>query len=353
MTDRVHDQPLTLSAYAILDEQGDQAQHYRDALGLFRRAEALGIEGVWVRQFHLTDGRRGGLPSPFVFLAALAGATSRLRLGTAAITLPLETPIRVAEDAAVLDAVSGGRVELGLANGGYQPGVPELLGQTVPADPADRRAAYLARVSEVLEALDGADLADGGPWLNPAAPGLTSRVWEATLSAPSGFDAAVRGHGVLLGTTQTTPAEETARAYYSGLEQRAAAHPDEAPTVPRVGLATLVYPSRDRETALAEAAAGIEEKYAWGRSFLPPATTLAEKAAAINLHYGTSEQIAESILAQPALPFATQLMVQTELFYDTYAHRAEALEQFTAEIAPALGWTAPAPVRSTTTGAAA
>ncbi|WP_375388132.1 LLM class flavin-dependent oxidoreductase [uncultured Amnibacterium sp.] len=339
MTDRVHDQPLILSSYAIVDERGDQARNYRDAIGLFRRAEQLGVEGVWVRQFHLTDGGRGGLPSPFVLLAALAGATTRLRLGTAAITLPLETPLRVAEDAAVLDAVSGGRVELGLANGGYQPGVPELLGHPAAADPGERRAAYLARIDEVLDALAGRPLAAGGLRLNPAAPGLTDRVWEATLSAPSGFAAGSRGHGVLLGTTQTTPAEVTARAYYVGLEQCAADRSGGSGTVPRVGLATLIYPAASREAALAEAGPGIEEKYAWGRDFLPAATTLAEKAAAINLHHGTSEQITESILAQPALPYATQLMVQTELFYDTYAHRADALEQFTTEIAPALGWT--------------
>jgi hypothetical protein len=44
-----------------------------------------------------------------------------------------------------------------------------------------------------------------------------------------------------------------------------------------------------------EVRAGIEEKYEWGQAFLPPATTLAEKAAAICLHYGTAEQITESM----------------------------------------------------------
>jgi len=80
----------------------------------------------------------------------------------------------------------------------------------------------------------------------------------------------------------------------------------------------------------------------WGRAFLPPATTLAEKAASICLHYGTAEQITESILAQPWFPYATQLMVQTELFFASYAARADALELFTRDVAPALGWTAAA-----------
>jgi alkanesulfonate monooxygenase SsuD/methylene tetrahydromethanopterin reductase-like flavin-dependent oxidoreductase (luciferase family) len=339
MTARENDEPLTLSAYAILNEAGDQARNYHDALGLFGHAERLGMEGLWVRQFHL---RRpgpgpqsvpgGGLPSPFVFLAWLAARTSRLRLGTAAVTLPLESPLRVAEDAAVLDALSSGRAELGVANGGGAPGLAELFRGTASAD---RRGTYQTDLTRLEDALDGARLNASGVQLNPPCPGLSGRIWEATLTDQSGYDTGARGHGVLIGTTQTVPAEVTARAYYSGLSRYA----DEfGPRPPRVGLATLIYPAKDRETALREAQAGIEEKYEWGRSFLPPATTLAEKAASICLHYGTAEQITESILAQPWFRYATQLMVQTELFYASYAQRAEALDLFTREVAPALGW---------------
>jgi alkanesulfonate monooxygenase SsuD/methylene tetrahydromethanopterin reductase-like flavin-dependent oxidoreductase (luciferase family) len=340
MTVREHDEPLTLAAYAILNEPGDQARNYHEALELFGRAERLGVEGLWVRQFHLRrpgpgtqSAPAGGLPSPFVFLAWLAARTSRLRLGTGAVTLPLESPLRVAEDAAVLDALSGGRVELGVANGGSAPGLAELFRGTDA--PAGRREAYQAVLARLADALGGARLDTAGARLNPPSPGLADRIWEATLTDQSGYDTGARGHGVLIGTTQTVPAEVTARAYYRGLERYRAEH---GPRAPRVGLATLIYPAKDRETALREAGAGIEEKYEWGRSFLPPATTLAEKAASIGLHYGTTEQIAGSIGAQPWFGYATQLMVQTELFYASYAHRAEALEEFTREVAPALGW---------------
>jgi alkanesulfonate monooxygenase SsuD/methylene tetrahydromethanopterin reductase-like flavin-dependent oxidoreductase (luciferase family) len=310
---------LSVFCYAILNEEGDQAANYRGALGLFESAEKLGVEGVWVRQFHL----RPGLPSPLVFLSWLAARTTRLRLGTGVVTLPLENPVRVAEDAAVLDALSDGRLELGVANGGGAPGLADVFRGT-PATKAD----YLDGLSRLIEVLDGEPL--NGGRLNPPAPGLSARIWEATLTEQSGYQTGARGHGVLIGTTQTVPAEVTARAYYRGLEQH-------GPAAPRVGLATLIYPAKDRETALREARDGIEEKYAWGKDFLPSASTLAEKAAAINLHYGTAEQITESILAQSALPYATQLMVQTELFYTSYAHRADALELFVREVAPALG----------------
>lgn len=347
MTGRVHDEPLTLAAYAIVNEPGDQARNYHEALGLFEHAERLGIEGLWVRQFHLRRPERGGgLPSPFVFLAWLAARTRRLRLGTAAVTLPLESPLRVAEDAAVLDALSGGRTELGVANGGAAPGLAELFrggsraggagGGAGTGDPDGRRAAYLTHLMRLADALDGAMLDDAGARLNPPSPGLSDRIWEATLSERSGYDTGTRGHGVLIGTTQTVPAEVTARAYFRGLERFTDSTGRHRP--PRLGLATLIYPAKDRATALREARAGIEEKYEWGRTFLPPASTLAEKAASICLHYGTAEQITESILAQPWFPYATQLMVQTELFYPSYAQRADALELFTREVAPALGW---------------
>jgi alkanesulfonate monooxygenase SsuD/methylene tetrahydromethanopterin reductase-like flavin-dependent oxidoreductase (luciferase family) len=343
MTARENDEPLTLAAYAILNEACDQARNYHDALGLFAHAEQLGVEGLWVRQFHLRrpstgthPAAGGGLPSPFVFLAWLAARTSRLRLGTAAVTLPLESPLRVAEDAAVLDALSRGRVELGVANGGAAPGLAELFRSVASgADAASRRATYQADLKRLADALAGAPLNDSGARLNPPSPGLADRIWEATLTAQSGYDTGARGNGVLIGTTQTVPAEITAQAYYRGLELY---ETKAAPRPPRVGLATLIYPARDRETALREARAGIEEKYAWGRAFLPPASTLAEKAASIGLHYGTADQIAESITTQSWFRYATQLMVQTELFYASYAHRADALELFVREVAPALGW---------------
>jgi alkanesulfonate monooxygenase SsuD/methylene tetrahydromethanopterin reductase-like flavin-dependent oxidoreductase (luciferase family) len=108
--------PLRLGFLTHLHGAGEPRQLFRDYVELFVAGEELGFDSGWVAQHHF-DASAGGLPSPFPFLAAVAERTSRIRLGTAVVTLPLEDPIRVAEDAAVLDALSCGRVELGVGSG--------------------------------------------------------------------------------------------------------------------------------------------------------------------------------------------------------------------------------------------
>src|SRR5579864_8684277 len=103
--------PFRLGVFTRLVEQVSAGELYGHALELIERAERLGFDTAWVAQHHAR--KDGGLPSPFVFLGAAAVRTSRLRLATGIITLPIEQPLRLAEDAAVLDILSGGRFELG------------------------------------------------------------------------------------------------------------------------------------------------------------------------------------------------------------------------------------------------
>jgi alkanesulfonate monooxygenase SsuD/methylene tetrahydromethanopterin reductase-like flavin-dependent oxidoreductase (luciferase family) len=77
-------------------------------------AEELGYDGITLTEHHLPSMT---CPSPHLLLAAAAGVTSRIRLGTAVTTLPLYNPVRVAEEAGTLDLLSGGRFELGLGKG--------------------------------------------------------------------------------------------------------------------------------------------------------------------------------------------------------------------------------------------
>jgi alkanesulfonate monooxygenase SsuD/methylene tetrahydromethanopterin reductase-like flavin-dependent oxidoreductase (luciferase family) len=118
------------------------AEVYEENLSLAVEAEELGFESVWLSEHHLTDD--GYLPSLFPALAAIAARTSRVRLGTAMLLASLVHPLRLAEDAAVTDLLSGGRLELGLAPG-YREKEFEALG--VP------RAERGSRTEETVEIL--------------------------------------------------------------------------------------------------------------------------------------------------------------------------------------------------------
>src|SRR5205823_4256477 len=108
--------PFRLGFFTRLVDDVAPAELYARGLSLFETAEQAGFDTGWVAQHHAR--RDGGLPSPLVFLTAAAARTTHLRLATGIVTLPLENPVRLVEDAAVLDILSGGRLELGFGTGG-------------------------------------------------------------------------------------------------------------------------------------------------------------------------------------------------------------------------------------------
>jgi alkanesulfonate monooxygenase SsuD/methylene tetrahydromethanopterin reductase-like flavin-dependent oxidoreductase (luciferase family) len=88
---------------------------YRDHLEEAVLAAELGFDCVWVSEHHFSPDCWN--PAPFAFLGAIAARTERVRIGTYVLLLPLHNPVRVAEDVAVLDNISRGRVDLGVGVG--------------------------------------------------------------------------------------------------------------------------------------------------------------------------------------------------------------------------------------------
>jgi len=78
-------------------------------------AEKLGYDSVWILEHHFT--KVGYYPAPLLTLAAISTVTSRIKLGTAVLLAPFRNPVQVAEEAAMVHVISGGRLILGLGTG--------------------------------------------------------------------------------------------------------------------------------------------------------------------------------------------------------------------------------------------
>jgi probable F420-dependent oxidoreductase len=90
-------------------------EEYREAIELVRLVESEGLDGAWVSEHHFAGD--GYLPSLLPLLATFAAATERIELGTGVVLAPFHDPIRLAEDFAVVDQISGGRVIAGFGIG--------------------------------------------------------------------------------------------------------------------------------------------------------------------------------------------------------------------------------------------
>ncbi|MDV8070845.1 LLM class flavin-dependent oxidoreductase [Rhodococcus sp. IEGM 1366] len=126
-------------------KSGGWARTYGFVLEMCQEAERLGISSVWFTEHHGFDD--GYLPQPLVFAAAVAARTSKLRLGTAILIAPFRDPLHIAEEAAVVDLVSEGRLELGIG-AGYRHAEFEMFGvdRSSRLDSTTRAASELRRM---------------------------------------------------------------------------------------------------------------------------------------------------------------------------------------------------------------
>jgi alkanesulfonate monooxygenase SsuD/methylene tetrahydromethanopterin reductase-like flavin-dependent oxidoreductase (luciferase family) len=101
-----------------------QEEAFHEAFSTAAHAEAWGFDGVWLAERHFAPPESGrAIPSvvasPLIIATAIAAKTTRIRVGTAVLVLPLGHPVRMAEEVATLDHVSQGRLDLGIGRSGF------------------------------------------------------------------------------------------------------------------------------------------------------------------------------------------------------------------------------------------
>jgi putative FMN-dependent luciferase-like monooxygenase len=325
-----------LGFFTRLLDEATPAERYRLAAEQIRQAEKSGLDSAWIAQHHFHE-REGGLPAPFAFLGFVAAQTSRIRLGTGIVTLPLENPVRVAEDAAVLDLMSNARFELGVGTGG-NPSAFAAFG----LDSAERNEIFARNLDIVRSALAGKPLA-GGDTLYPSRPQLCDRIWQATFSVAGGARAGKAGDGLLLSRTQPrskdVPHATLAEIQHPIINAYLAALPPGRE--PRIMASRSIFAADDREEALHLAGIGLRRALPnfMAGGHLPPGETTAEMIKAFDTHVGTPEDVIASLRADSTLERVTDLVFQVHSVDPPPAHVLRSIGLVAEKVAPALGWT--------------
>jgi putative FMN-dependent luciferase-like monooxygenase len=324
-----------LAFFTRLLDAAPAAERYRLAAEQIAHAEAHGYDAAWVAQHHFHE-HEGGLPSPFVFLGHLAARTQRIRLGTGIITLPLELPVRVAEDAIVLDLISNNRLELGVGNGG-NPTAFTGFG----LDNEHRNDLFARNLARLRGALKGEPI-PGGDTLYPQQPDLAERIWQATFSVAGGARAGLAGDGLMLSRTQPRP-PETPHATLAELQNPiidaylAALPPGRAPRI--VG-SRSVFVAESHAEAMRLAEIGLRNTVSRfiERGHRVPGDTIADLIAAFDVHVGTPTEVIASLRADETLTRVTDLAVQVHSIDPPHPWILRSIELVAQEVAPAFGW---------------
>lgn len=332
--------PFRLGFLLHLDRDIPPAQAFGEAVALFVAAERLGYDSGWVIHRHFRQGNEH-VSAPLVLLAAIAQHTSRIRLGTGVLVLPLEDPLRVAEDAATLDAISGGRLELGVGSGPFA-GAWEAFGKDLGA----RHRLFEESVDTLHEVLDGRALNSAGETLHPPGGGVRRRLWQAVSSEPAQFESAAAraargGDGLQLSRATAWQAGSVGESQ-AGQARAVAAYRAawcDASSAPRVQVSRAVYPHPDRTEALRLVTPGVLRWQGWSTHGDPRRTDSVEQyLASDHALVGPSGELADALAADPALREATDLLVSFVPGVPDHDEHLRLLEVTARHLAPRLGW---------------
>src|SRR5580700_2219229 len=196
----------------------DPGPGHRVTLEMIELGERLGFDSAWVRHRHLQH----GISSPVAVLAAASQRTDRIHLGTAVIPLGWENPLRLAEDLATVDILSGGRLNPGISVG--PPMRYDQVKYALYPDTADLEDFSYDRVQRLLgfvrgepasdfSGVEGFEVFSGR--VQPQAPGLGSRMWYGGASLRSAQWAGEHGMNFLKTTSRFSPTSPPSSAPHS------------------------------------------------------------------------------------------------------------------------------------------
>ncbi|MFE6163998.1 LLM class flavin-dependent oxidoreductase [Streptomyces sp. NPDC056486] len=329
--------PFRLGFLLHLDSDLTPAAAYRQAIDLFVAAERLGYDSGWVIHRHFRQGNEH-VSAPLVLLAAIAEHTTRIRLGTGVFVLPLADPLIVAEDAVVLDELSGGRLELGVGSGPF-PTAWEAFGHSVE----DRYRLFDESVARLHSVLEGRPVNSAGEVLHPPGPRVRRRLWQATTSEPTRAVAAAvavaeAGDGLQLSRAGDWSGRQ-------GVEQQAdlvAAYHEatvRAGHEPRVQISRALYPHPDRADAIRAVTPGVRRWQSWAAKDRDAGELgVQEYLRRDRSLIGPAETIARALAADPSLARVTDLLVSFVPGVPDFEEHLRLLAATAQEVAPLLGW---------------
>ena len=324
-----------LGFFTRLLDQVDAAERYRLATQQIVQAEKCGFDSAWIAQHHFHEGE-GGLPAPFVFLAHAAAHTSRIRLGTGIVTLPLELPIRVAEDAAVTDLMSEGRLEVGVGPGG------NLSAFTAFGLESDQRHALFDNNLALLKTAWSGGTLPGGDKLYPSSPSLVERVWQATFTVSGARRAGLAGDGLMLSRTQPRPPEAPQSSLADIQNPMLDAYLEALPkgVEPRILASRTIFVADDHKEAMRLAEIGLSRmrhRLAATGNF-SSGSLVGDLIRAMDVHIGTPDEVIASLQADSTLQRSTDLTMQVHSIDPPHPYILRSIELFAGKVAPALGW---------------